>query len=179
MSSNSFNVWERLLPLCLPRALTGYSALGVPPFPFEQCPCPTVTLNVVMENPRAAWPSPSLMVLCFWYSDSWGIVTSLLTLSYLITMFMAVNTLNEISFSWNMTHCGFCSSRISDSAVLDHSVLFCSIFLVSLYLGHQLPSCWILFALILLSFYLCSLELSRLFLFANNLISYQCSSWWF
>lgn len=97
MSFNSFNVWQCLLRWCLTGTLAGCNALGLPSFPFE---LHVLALLWHWEWPwrslRAARPSPSSVVICFLYLDSWGNVTSLLKLNYLIRTYHVLNIPNEL-----------------------------------------------------------------------------------
>lgn len=147
MSFNSFNVWQCLLRWCLTGTLAGCNALGLPSFPFE---LHVLALLWHWEWPwrslRAARPSPSSVVICFLYLDSWGNVTSLLKLNYLIRTYHVLNIPNELKrffFFFPGTLCIVDSILLAFHTViiLYHSILFNSIlfplhFLVSLYQGY-------------------------------------------
>lgn len=120
MSFNSFNVWQCLLCWCLTGTLAGCNALGLPSFPFElHVLAPLWHWEWPWRSLRAARPAPSSVVICFLYLDSWGNVTSLLKLNYLIRTYHVLNIPNELKrfffFSWNIMYCGFNSSCISYS----------------------------------------------------------------
>lgn len=119
MSFNSLNVWKCLSCLSLTGALAGCSALGLPSFPFElRALAPSGHWKLPWRSLRAAWPSPSSVVICFLYLDSWGNVTSLSKLNYFIRTYHVLNILNELkknTFCWNIMYCGSSSSCISYS----------------------------------------------------------------
>lgn len=128
---------------------------------------------------RAAWPSPSLMVIGLWCLDSCRPVTSLLKLNYLI------RTYHGIEYSeWNNFF--FLDSVLPAfqtvvyrlyCPILFHSILFPLWFL---YIRDtNLPLCWILFTLSSLSFPSMLCNYPGFFSLPIVWFSYLCCSCWF
>lgn len=127
-----------------PSAWTGEVPLVSLPFLLKRaflCHC---DLECCLGGLRAAWHSPSSTVICFLSLDSWGIVTSLLKLNYLIRTHHGVENSEFIFFFFfPETLCtvdsvlpAFQTAPFYIIQYFFHSTLFPFHFLISLCEGH-------------------------------------------